>query len=151
MPAFLGVLDVKAQTSTDIVVAHTDETQRLGYIVGQLGKGHFGRDLIARDVLHRHGQIGFDDLVDAALHLSYLLVGGTDGQLVVELALLALDVGVARTFATEHAHHGLVEDVLGSVRRLVLLFVMIVEDGFWHGFLTRIIVNYHEFLLLSRI
>ena len=37
MTAFEGVLDVGPKTSTDIVVANTNETQRLGRIIGQLG------------------------------------------------------------------------------------------------------------------
>ena len=132
MSAFEGVLDMGAQTGADVVVADTDETQGFGCIVGQLGEGDFGRDLVARHILHRHGHVGLDDLVDTALHLGNLLGSRTDGKVVVELALLAFDVGIARTFTAEHAHHGLIEDVLGSVRGLVLLLVMVVEDGIVH-------------------
>ena len=134
VPAFEGVLDVRAETGADVVVADTDEAQRLGCIVGQLGKGDFGRNPVARHILHRHRHVGLDDLVDTALDLGNLLGRGTLGQLVVELALLSLHMGVARTLTAEHAHHGLVEDMLGRVSRFVFLLVVVVEDGFCHDY-----------------
>ena len=128
MAAFEGVLDVEPEACADVVVADTDETQRLGCIVGQLGEGDFRWNLVARHILHRHRHIGLDDLIDTTLDLSNLFGHRTLWQLVVEFALLALHMGVARTLAAEHTHHGLVEDMLGGVRRLVFTFVVIVED-----------------------
>ena len=132
MTAFEGVLDVEPEACADVVVADTDESQRFGSIVGQLGEGDFGWNLVARHILHRHRHIGLDDLIDTTLDLSNLFGRRTLWQLVVEFALLALHMGVARTLAAEHTHHGLVEDMLGGVRRLVFTFVVVVEDGFGH-------------------
>ena len=138
MTAFEGVLDVETEACADVVVADTDESQRFGSIVGQLGEGDFGWNLVARHILHRHRHVGPDDLIDTTLDLSYLFGRGTLGQLVVEFALLALHMGVARTLAAEHTHHGLVEDMLGGVRRLVFTFVVVVEDGFGHKDVYRL-------------
>ena len=132
MTAFEGVLDVEPEACADVVVADTDESQRFGSIVGQLGEGDFGWNLVARHILHCHRHIGLDDFIDTTLDLSYLFGRGTLWQLVVEFALLALNMGVARTLAAEHTHHSLVENMLGGVRRLVFTFVVVVEDGFGH-------------------
>ena len=135
MTAFEGMLDMETQAGTDVVVTNTDETKRLGSIVGQLGEGDFGRNLVTRHILHRHRHVGLDDLVDTTLHFGNLFGRRTLGQLVVEFALLSLHMGVARTLTSEHTHHGLVEDMLGSVLSLVFSFVLVVEDGFGHIFI----------------
>ena len=72
MTAFEGVLDVVPETGADVVVADTDKTQRLRCIVGQLGEGDFGWNLVARHILHCHRHIGLDDFIDTTLDLSNL-------------------------------------------------------------------------------
>ena len=124
-----GVLDVLAQAGAEVVVADTHQAQRLAGVGRQAVQTDALGHIVAADEGGGDGQVLGDEGVDARLNVGHLLGGGTDGQAVVDLALLALDVGIARALAAEEAHHGLVEQVLGGVGRAVLVLVVGVEDG----------------------
>lgn len=125
---YLGrVGHVGANAGTGIIVADTYDAERRACVFGQLTEVKQPDCLFLRHVVHRDGQVAGDDFVDPAFDFGHLLRRGTRGKLIVQLAFLTFDMRMSRTFATEHAHHGLVEDMFGGVRRRKLLLVVFVE------------------------
>lgn len=59
-----------------------------------------------------------------------LLVRRTGLEDIVALALLALDMGIARTRAAEHVDHGAIQDMLGGVGRFEFRLVMCIKYRF---------------------
>lgn len=127
MPYLGGVFNVRTNASASIVVADQDQPQRLAGIGRQFAEVHQFGGFFVRYEARCDGQMPVDDGIDLCLDGRDLFVGRASGQLVVALALLSLDMSVARTRATEHPHHRLVEDMLGRMHRRILLFVVLVE------------------------
>ncbi len=122
-----GVSNVRTNASASIVVADQNQPQCLAGIGGQFAEIHQLGGFFVRYEARCDGQMPVDDGIDLRLDGRHLFIGRAGGQLVVALALLALDMSVARTRATEHPHHRLVEDMLGRMHRRILLFVVLVE------------------------
>ena len=86
------VLHVSSEAGAYVVVAHIDKAQRVAGIGWEFAQvdalGHF----VAGDITGGHGHVGIDDAVHGGFDLAYLLFSGAGGEVVVALALLALDV-----------------------------------------------------------
>ena len=124
-----GTLHMGTEAGTHVVVAHIDEAQRGAGIGGELAEVDAGGHLVAVHIAGGDGEVGSDDAVYLGFDMAYLLLGGAGGEVVVALALLTFDMVDTRAAATEKAHHGLIEDVLGGVGRGEFGLVMGVEDG----------------------
>ena len=61
---------------------------------------------------------------------------------IADFALLALDVSIARTLATEHAHHQPVEQMLGRVGGRELILVVPVENQVF----VHVFIGYYNFI-----
>ena len=75
-----------------------------------------------------------------------LLGGRLRRQLIVALAFLPLDMGIAGTRTAEHFHHCSVQNMFGRVHGRILLFVMSVELRLFHidvGIIFCISNRYH--------
>jgi hypothetical protein len=83
--------------------------------------------------------MGVYHLVYTACNLFHLLGRGLGRQLIVYLTLLAFYVCVVGTLASEHPHHGLVQNVLGSVHGRIFRLIVVVQLGFLH----RILFIFH--------
>ena len=125
---FGGVLDVGADAGAEVVVADADEAEGLAGIVGELPEVHLGRHLATLHELVANGQTLCYHHVDAALNLRHLLVGGAGVEEIVALALLALDMRIARPRTAKHPHHRLVQNMLRRMHRRVLVFVVGVQN-----------------------
>ena len=127
-----GVLHVRAQTRTHIVITHINQTQSLAGILGQTAQVNAIWYLIARNVFGYYGQILADDLVHAGLNLAHLLIGQRLRQIIIALALFALNMVHSGTPAMEHIVHSAVQDVLCSMRRRVFILVMRIQNRLFH-------------------
>ena len=116
-----------AEAGADVVVTDAHDAEGVAGVVGQFGEGDTGGDVVAGHQLVGDGQVGLYEGVDAPLNVGHLLLGERPVDEEVNLALLAFDVTVAAAFATEHAAHGLVEQVLGGMGRRKLFLVVGVE------------------------
>ena len=123
---------MRAQTRTHIVITHINQTQSLAGILWQTAQVNAIRYLIARNVFGNHGQIQADDLVHAGLDLAHLLIGQRLRQIIIALALFALNVVHSGTPAMEHIVHSAVQDVLCSMRRRVFILVMRIQNRLFH-------------------
>ena len=116
--AYLGrVADVRPDACAYVIVAHTYNAQCLACIGWQLAQVYPLWYVVTCHELCRNRQVLRYNLVHASLDICYLLLGWCAWQGVVALALLALDVRIAATFASEHPYHGLVQDVFYRMHR----------------------------------
>ena len=114
---FGSVLHMGADAGAEVVVADTDEAQRLAGVVGQLPEVHLGRHLATLHELVADIQVTAYHLVHAALNLLHLLLRGTSIKQVVALALLLFYMGISRPRTAEHPHHRLVQYMLRRMHR----------------------------------
>ena len=68
-----------------------------------------------------------DDFVDCVLYLVDFFLGGGLGEVVVEFAFLAFDMGFDGAAAVVVVVHGAVDYVFGGVHGWVFFFVVVVE------------------------
>lgn len=123
----LGGSYMLSDAGAHIVVAYPHEPQCLAGVLWKLVKLHALGYVVACDILIGHWQVFFYQFVHPAFYLLHLFGSGAGAQVEVDLAFLSFDVGVFGSAASEHSAHGLVEQVLRCVRRLVLRFVVLVE------------------------
>ena len=121
-----------AKTRTHVVITHINKAKSLAGIVWQTAEVNPIGYLIARNVFGNHWQILADDLVHAGLNLAHLLIGQRLRQIIIALALFALNVVHSGTPAMEHIVHSAVKDVLCSMRRRVFILVMRIQNGLFH-------------------
>lgn len=128
-----------ADARAHVVVADAHQAYGVARVVGQTVERNaaVGRirlsvhddalELGTADKFERDGHVLVDELVHLALNGALLLTVGLVVEYVCYLTLLALDVGVVGALASEHAHHQLVEQMLGGVGGGKLVFVVVVE------------------------
>lgn len=129
---FGGGSYVLTDASAHVVVANTHQTHLWRSIVGEAKLHGFGQVRLI-DHFVGDGQIGCYQVVHALHNFVDLGGGGLSIEQKRDFAFLALDVRIDRPLATEHAHHGLIEQMLTRVRRAVLLLVVLVELRLIHG------------------
>ena len=117
---------MRADAGTHIIIAHAHQSQRVRGLIGQALQADLGRHFVAGDKFVRDGQMGVYHLVYTACNLFHLLGRGLCRQLIVYLTLLAFYVCVVGTLASEHPHHRLVQNVLGSVHGRVFRLIVVV-------------------------
>ena len=127
-----GVGYMGPDTGAGIVVAHTDYPEGLRDILRQLAQVHYSTGFCQRHELNGDRQGCRYHLIDLVLDGLNLLRSWAFGEQVVALALLALDMGIARTGTAEHPHHRLVEDMFCCVHRRVFLLIVRVELDIFH-------------------
>ena len=106
---FAGILHMGTDAGTYVVVADAHQAEGGTGIVGQLAGIYLGGQIVACGKLVGHGQALRNHVVHPSLNLLHLLFGRAFGQWPADFALLALDVCVARTFASEHPYHRLIQ------------------------------------------
>ena len=129
---FRGIAHMRPDTGAGIVVAHTDYPEGLRDILRQLAQVHYSTGFCQRHELNGDRQGCRYHLIDLVLDGLSLLRSWAFGEQVVALALLALDMGIARTGTAEHPHHSLIQDMLGCVHRRVFLLIVRVELYIFH-------------------
>ena len=67
---------VLSDAGTDVVVTNTYQSDGFAGIVGQSAQFNAVRQLVASDILERHGQVGLYQFVHASLYLFFLLSAG---------------------------------------------------------------------------
>ena len=123
-----GGAHMTADAGTDIVVADAYQSDGVAGIVGQARE----IDTLWQVVIARHdfvgdGQVIVDELVHASLDLLLLLSRGFMVEQEAHLALLALHMGVIAALASEHADHGLIEQMFRRMGRWKFVLVVLVE------------------------
>ena len=71
-------------------------------------------------------------IVDLGFYCGDLLRSRLRVKDVVTFGLLLFHMGIPRTRASEHLHHRGIEDMLGSMSRFKLLFVMCIQYWLIH-------------------
>ena len=96
--------------------------------------------MVAVHKLERHGQVFSNKLIHLVLNFLFFLLRGLMVENIADFALLTLDVGIVRPLTTEHAHHYLIEQMLGSVGWRELFLVVHIEciAFFFHLYLEFI-------------
>ena len=130
---FRGIAHMRPDAGAGVVVPYTYYAQGVRYIFRQFAQIDNGSGLGQRNEVHGDRQCGGDDLVDLVLDGLNLLRSRAFGEQVVALALLALDMGIARTGTAEHPHHSLIQDMLGCVHRRIFLLIVGIQLYFIHG------------------
>ena len=121
---------VLADAGADVIVADAHQADGLGGIGRQaVGIDALGQ-VVAIGKLIADGHVESDEAVHLRLDLLLLLARGLVVELVGDLALLALHVGVVASLRAKEADHQLVEQVLGGMSRRKLLLVVLVEYRF---------------------
>lgn len=118
--------DMFANARTDIVVANANQTDGAGHIVRKTVERDLIGQLAELTELEGDGQVFVDKTLHLALYLLLLLTGGFAVEIETHLALLALDVCIIGTLASEEAYHGLVEQMLCRMGRGKFILVMLV-------------------------
>lgn len=118
--------DMFANAGTDIVVANANQTDGAGHIVRKTVERDLIGQLAELTELKGDGQVFVDKTLHLTLYLLLLLTGGLAVEIETHLALLALDVCIIGTLASEEAYHGLVEQMLCRMGRGKFILVMLV-------------------------
>lgn len=121
-----GGANMFANARTDIIVANANQTDGTGYIVRKTVERDFIGQLAELAELEGNGQVFVDKTLHLTLYLLLLLTGGLAVEIETHLALLALDVCIIGTLASEEAYHGLVEQMLCRMGRGEFILVMLV-------------------------
>ena len=129
-PNLLGRSHMLANARADVEVADAHDAQSLARILWQLVELHPIRYIVARHELVGNGQVLCDEFVHLCLNLCHLISRRLLLQVVVDLRFLSFDVSILRPLAAKHPHHHLVEQMLGSMRRTMLILVVLIQHYF---------------------
>lgn len=122
-----GVVDVVADAEAFVVGADVDYSEVLGGVGGEAVEVEAADGFLLGDVFHFDGEVAGDDFVDCVLYVVDFFLGGGLGEVVVEFAFFAFDVGFDGAAAVVVVVHGAVDDVFGGVHGWVFFFVVVVE------------------------